>query len=116
MSENKRQIRLGAFLMETGHHIAAWRHPDTHASGGLDFAHYAHYAHYAQVAQIAERAKFDTIFFADSVSVRDTNLASLSRTARCRSLRTVNVTPGAFRGDEKYRADRDGLDHLQRAI
>ncbi|HZZ12922.1 MAG TPA: LLM class flavin-dependent oxidoreductase [Paraburkholderia sp.] len=72
----KRQIKLGAFLMETGHHIAAWRHPDAHAGGGLDFAHYA------EVAQIAERARFDTIFFADSVSVRDTNLPSLSRTAR----------------------------------
>ncbi|MGF6756707.1 LLM class flavin-dependent oxidoreductase [Paraburkholderia sp. GAS42] len=76
MINNKRQIKLGAFLMETGHHIAAWRHPDAHAGGGLDFAHYA------EVAEIAERAKFDTIFFADSVSVRDTNLASLSRTAR----------------------------------
>ncbi|MGQ7938586.1 LLM class flavin-dependent oxidoreductase [Paraburkholderia sp. D1E] len=77
-SENrqKRQIRLGAFLMETGHHIAAWRHPDAHASGGLDFAHYA------ELAQIAERAKFDAVFFADSVSVRDSNLPSLSRTAR----------------------------------
>ncbi|MCC8395883.1 LLM class flavin-dependent oxidoreductase [Paraburkholderia sp. MMS20-SJTR3] len=69
-------MSLGAFLMETGHHIAAWRHPDTHAAGGLDFAHYA------ELARIAERAKFDTIFFADSVSVRDTNLPSLSRTAR----------------------------------
>ncbi|BFG79704.1 LLM class flavin-dependent oxidoreductase [Paraburkholderia terrae] len=74
--QHQRQISLGAFLMETGHHIAAWRHPDTHATGGLDFAHYA------QLAQIAERAKFDAIFFADSVSVRDTHLPSLSRTAR----------------------------------
>ncbi|WP_027780012.1 LLM class flavin-dependent oxidoreductase [Paraburkholderia caledonica] len=73
---SQRQIKLGAFLMETGHHIAAWRHPDTHAAGGLDFAHHA------ELAQIAERAKFDTIFFADSVGVRDTDLASLSRTAR----------------------------------
>ncbi|WP_027211315.1 LLM class flavin-dependent oxidoreductase [Burkholderia sp. WSM2232] len=73
---SQRQIKLGAFLMETGHHIAAWRHPQAHATAGLDFAHYA------ELAQIAERAKFDTIFFADSVGVRDTDLASLSRTAR----------------------------------
>ncbi|MDR6393087.1 LLM class flavin-dependent oxidoreductase [Paraburkholderia phenoliruptrix] len=73
---SQRQIKLGAFLMETGHHIAAWRHPHAHAAAGLDFAHYA------ELAQIAERAKFDTIFFADSVGVRDTDLASLSRTAR----------------------------------
>lgn len=70
------QLSLGAFLMETGHHIAAWRHPDAHAAGGLDFAHYA------ELAQTAERAKFDAIFFADSVSVRDTHVPSLSRTAR----------------------------------
>lgn len=74
--QHKRQMSLGAFLMETGHHIAAWRHPDTHAAGGLDFAHYA------ELARIAEHAKFDAIFFADSVSVRDTDLPSLSRTAR----------------------------------
>ncbi|ABE36055.1 luciferase-like monooxygenase family protein [Paraburkholderia xenovorans LB400] len=65
MSESKRQIRPGAFLMETGHHIAAWRHPDMHASGGPDFQHYV------QLARIAERAKFDVIFFANSVSVRE---------------------------------------------
>ncbi|WP_322028742.1 LLM class flavin-dependent oxidoreductase [Paraburkholderia sp. J76] len=70
------QLSLGAFLMETGHHIAAWRHPDAHAAGGLDFAHYA------ELAQTAERARFDAIFFADSVSVRDTHVPSLSRTAR----------------------------------
>ncbi|SAL40573.1 nitrilotriacetate monooxygenase component A [Caballeronia sordidicola] len=76
MSQARRQIKLGAFLMETGHHVAAWRHAKTHLTGGLDFAHYA------QLAQIAERAKFDAVFFADSVGIRDTNLASLSRTAR----------------------------------
>jgi len=26
-------MHLGAFLMETGHHIAAWRHPDADANG-----------------------------------------------------------------------------------
>jgi len=76
MSKAKRQIKLGAFLMETGHHIAAWRHPDAYPAGGLDFSHYA------ELAQIAERAKFDAVFFADNVGIRDTNLASLSRTAR----------------------------------
>jgi FMN-dependent oxidoreductase (nitrilotriacetate monooxygenase family) len=75
-NQQKRQIKLGAFLMATGHHIAAWRHPDAHASGGLDFAHYA------ELARIAERARFDAVFFADGVSVRDTHLPSLSRTAR----------------------------------
>ena len=76
MSTPKRQIKLGAFLMQTGHHVAAWRHPEAQADAGHNFQHYA------QLARIAEQAKFDAIFFADGVSVRDTDLDSLSRTAR----------------------------------
>lgn len=76
MSDTKRQIRLGAFLMQTGHHIAAWRHPDAQADAGISFKHYV------QLAQKAEAAKFDTIFFADNVAVRSDNLPALSRTAR----------------------------------
>jgi len=76
MSTPKRQIKLGAFLMQTGHHVAAWRHPNAQADAGHNFQHYA------QLARIAEQAKFDAIFFADGVSVRDTDLDSLSRTAR----------------------------------
>jgi len=75
-SKKPRQIKLGAFLMETGHHIAAWRHPDALESGGLNFAHYA------ELAAVAERAKFDAVFFADNVGVNETNVNVLSRTAR----------------------------------
>ena len=57
-----RQMKLGAFLMATGHHVAAWRHPDVPADAGLDFTHYKH------LAQVAEAAKFDTLFIADSVA------------------------------------------------
>lgn len=57
-----RQLKLGAFLMATGHHVAAWRHPDVPADAGLDFAHYKH------LAQIAEAAKFDALFIADSLA------------------------------------------------
>ena len=35
MSIQKGQIKLGAFLMNTGHHVAAWRHPDAWAEHGL---------------------------------------------------------------------------------
>ena len=55
-------MKLGAFLMATGHHVAAWRHPDVPADAGLDFKHYKH------LAQVAEAAKFDTLFIADSVA------------------------------------------------
>jgi FMN-dependent oxidoreductase (nitrilotriacetate monooxygenase family) len=77
MSTKKGQFKLGAFLMNTGHHVAAWRHPDAYADGGLDFAHYK------RLAQTAERAKFDMAFLADGVAVRrDHNLDSLSRSGQ----------------------------------
>jgi N-acetyl-S-(2-succino)cysteine monooxygenase len=77
MSTKKGQFKLGAFLMNTGHHVAAWRHPDADADGGLDFTHYK------RLAQTAERAKFDMAFLADGVAVRrDHNLESLSRSGQ----------------------------------
>ncbi len=76
MTRSTRQIKLGAFLMQTGHHIAAWRHPEAQADAPVNFRHYA------ELARRAEAAKFDAIFLADSVGVRNTDLASLSRTAR----------------------------------
>lgn len=76
MSKSKKQIKLGAFLMQTGHHIAGWRHPDAQADAGVNFRHYA------QLAQKAEAAKFDALFLADGVAVRSTNLEALARTAR----------------------------------
>lgn len=65
MSTQKRQLKLGAFFMSAGHHVAAWRHPDTPADAGLDFKHFQ------RIAQTAERGKFDMVFFADSVAVRE---------------------------------------------
>jgi FMN-dependent oxidoreductase (nitrilotriacetate monooxygenase family) len=58
-----RQLRLGAFVMATGHHIAAWRHPGADANAGHSLEHYQH------VARTAERGKFDMLFLADSVGV-----------------------------------------------
>ena len=55
-----RQLRLGGFLQATGHHIAAWRHPDSQADAGLNLGHYR------ELAQTAERGRFDMIFLADS--------------------------------------------------
>lgn len=67
MSTKKPQLRLGAFLPSTGHHVASWRHPEAQANAGLSFQHYK------KLAQTAERGKFDMIFFADGVAVRDRN-------------------------------------------
>lgn len=70
MSQAPRQLKLGAFLMATGHHVAAWRHPDVPADAGLDFKHYKH------LALIAERARFDALFVADSVAAATGDIAS----------------------------------------
>nr|WP_283771268.1 LLM class flavin-dependent oxidoreductase [Acidovorax sp. CCYZU-2555] len=63
-------------MMQTGHHIAAWRHPDAQEDAGINFRHYV------QLAQKAEAAKFDAVFLADSVAVRSENIDALTRTAR----------------------------------
>jgi N-acetyl-S-(2-succino)cysteine monooxygenase len=60
-----RQLKLGAFIQATGHHIAAWRHPDSQADAGTNIDHYQ------EVARIAERGKFDMVFLADSVGVHE---------------------------------------------
>ena len=60
MAAQPRRLRLGAFLQATGHHVAAWLHPDTQADAGLNLEHYK------GLAQTAERGKFDLVFVADS--------------------------------------------------
>lgn len=57
------KMSLGAFLMSSGHHLAAWRHPRAWAGGGLDFQHFK------KLATTAERGKFDAIFFADNLAL-----------------------------------------------
>ncbi|RZS82800.1 FMN-dependent oxidoreductase (nitrilotriacetate monooxygenase family) [Motilibacter rhizosphaerae] len=59
-----RHLHLNAFLMNTGHHEAAWRHEVSRP----ERAHSAR--HFIELAQIAERGKLDSIFFADGVAVR----------------------------------------------
>lgn len=79
----KRMMHLGAFVHETGQHVAAWRHPGAHTHSGADFAEIA------EAAQLAERGKFDLFFLADSAAV---NLAS-SPEARGRMGKVVKFEP-----------------------
>ncbi|MFF5188139.1 LLM class flavin-dependent oxidoreductase [Streptomyces sp. NPDC000345] len=55
-----RRLHLNAFLMNTGHHEASWRLPesDPHAHVELD--------HYVRLARTAERGTFDSLFLADA--------------------------------------------------
>jgi FMN-dependent oxidoreductase (nitrilotriacetate monooxygenase family) len=63
MSSNLRQIRLGAFLMGVGHHLAAWRAPGVKPADLHDFEHYK------RLTLSAEAAGFDAVFFADNVGL-----------------------------------------------
>ena len=76
MSRPKGQLRLGAFFNPTGHHVASWRHPGAQADAGINFKHYA------EIARTAERGKFDMIFLADNVCVREAKMEALSRSAQ----------------------------------
>ncbi len=76
MSAPQRQMRLGAFFNPTGHHVASWRHPRADADAGINFQHYL------AVTRTAERAKFDMVFLADNVCVRDAKMEAISRSAQ----------------------------------
>ena len=58
----KRQLSIGAFLMRHGHHVAAWRHPDTDLDGNV-------FQVFKRQVLAAEQACLDTVFFADSVAL-----------------------------------------------
>lgn len=76
MNAGRGQMKLGAFLWATGHHIAAWRHPQAHVTAGIDIDHYI------QLARTAEAAKFDMIFCEDAAGVREANVNIASQTSR----------------------------------
>ncbi|MDV7212328.1 LLM class flavin-dependent oxidoreductase [Azotobacter beijerinckii] len=77
---SKRQLALNAFILPTGHHIAAWRRADVPEHANHDFDEYL------RVARAAEAAKFDALFVSDSVAVNAANsgsgLEELALTAR----------------------------------
>ncbi|MET7457090.1 LLM class flavin-dependent oxidoreductase [Streptomyces sp. NPDC005574] len=54
-----RQLHLNAFLMNTGHHEASWRLPESDPYAHVDLAHHV------RLARTAERGTFDSLFLAD---------------------------------------------------
>lgn len=63
MAKQQRQLHLNAFLHGTGHHEAAWRHPDVDPLAELDLEHYL------DIARAAERGKLDSLFLADGLAI-----------------------------------------------
>lgn len=68
--KRQEQLHLGAFIYYTGHHHYGWRHPESGAEGLFDFEFYK------QLAQTAERGKFDMMFLADLLYVRQADEAA----------------------------------------
>lgn len=61
-----KKLHLNAFLMEAGHHEAAWRLPESNPDADFDLQHWI------EVAQIAEKAGFDSLFLADGPALSGT--------------------------------------------
>lgn len=83
-----RQIKLGAFLMAGGHHIAAWRHPHATAYAGVDIDHFI------ALTQLAEAAKFDLIFVEDAAAIRERNANIASQAARSTMFEPLSLLAG----------------------
>ncbi|RCW44169.1 FMN-dependent oxidoreductase (nitrilotriacetate monooxygenase family) [Paenibacillus prosopidis] len=56
-------MNLNLFIMNAGHHEAAWRHPDTEPHSITDIRYFQ------RLAQTAEQAKFDSLFLADGLAI-----------------------------------------------
>jgi FMN-dependent oxidoreductase (nitrilotriacetate monooxygenase family) len=76
MSPSPRQIKLGMFMREAGHHIAAWRTQEAPKSPGNNLAHNI------EIAQLAESGLFDMLFWADSAGIWGGDKEALSRLCR----------------------------------
>lgn len=61
-----RELHLNAFLMEAGHHEAAWRLLESNPRADFDLGHWI------RLARLAEAAKFDSIFLADGPALTGT--------------------------------------------
>jgi N-acetyl-S-(2-succino)cysteine monooxygenase len=84
MTSRDKTLKLGAFIMATGHHIAAWRHPASQADAGHNIDHYR------DLAQTAERGLFDLVFVADSPAGWD---ADKDRETRSRVSHSAHFEP-----------------------
>ena len=81
------------------------------ADAGINFKHYV------EIAQTAERGKFDMIFLADNVCVREANMEALSRSAQyIANFEPITLISALAGVTEPHRADLHGVDELQRAV
>ncbi|MFA1714609.1 LLM class flavin-dependent oxidoreductase [Peribacillus frigoritolerans] len=58
-----RQMKLAAYLIGTGMHVASWRHPTSNPNASIDVKALQ------RLSEIAEKGKFDLAFVADSLAI-----------------------------------------------
>ena len=85
MNSDVPKMKLGAFLMAGGHHIAAWRHPEGYARAGVDLEHFI------ALTQLAERAQMDMVFFEDAAAIRERDPRLASQAARSTSFEPLSL-------------------------
>jgi N-acetyl-S-(2-succino)cysteine monooxygenase len=73
MGNDATRMKLGLFVRPVGHHVASWRHPDSHSDAGVNFNRFV------EMAQTAERGRFDLLFSADTQSAWTTHPDGLHR-------------------------------------
>lgn len=78
----KKQLHLNAFLLGTGQHMAAWRHPSSQLGGNFSPEHFKN------LIQIAEKGKLDAVFLGDIVG-----LAANSPEVRSQGSSTFSLDP-----------------------
>jgi len=103
-----RQLRLGAFMRPVSIHTGAWRYPGAWPDANFNFAHIK------RLIQKLESGKFDAFFMADHLAVLNMPISALKPHRHL--VRAVHAAVGARRRHRAYRADRDRLDHLRRAL
>ena len=104
MATSKRQMHLGVFVLGTGNHSAGWRYEGAATS-------HMQLPVMQEIARIAERGKFDLLFISDSMVMDPGDHPSFL----CRFEPTTLITALSM-CTTPYRARRDGLDQLQRAV
>jgi FMN-dependent oxidoreductase (nitrilotriacetate monooxygenase family) len=60
-----KHLKLSAYLVGTGMHVASWKHPSSQPNASIDVEYYK------KLAQIAEKGKFDIAFIADSLAINE---------------------------------------------
>jgi FMN-dependent oxidoreductase (nitrilotriacetate monooxygenase family) len=81
------QMRLCAFIMATGHHVASWRQSSVPLENGTNFSYWKH------LAEISERGKLDAIFLYDGAAISNIPVEPMSHGDRATFFDPMTLLP-----------------------